>query len=660
MGIIKFKKTQNKWVHIYSRALVCWTLLSALCLCMDSISGPDDSHRGCVQLGTIVPVCHKVGFTPAKQSEKMIGNIVVGLVVVNGPYPYNISSAEADQWKIDIKNGLEFYLSPNEPLANIKFTVELYYRTITVVPVDNGDKWDYEKQWRDPVMQSINKKTDAEAVIEFTKSLMTTNVNAAYVAFINKFPIIPSGWPWAYAIGEYYYPAGTIHDFRNRLVMSINPNPVAHTVEQVKRTMCHETCHIFGACDEYQPNNCSLSGINNVRNCNNLGGCIEPECSTATKPQVPCLMANQYYPNPWNICQYTRGQIGWPWWKSSQPLNSLTVRGIGIANIDPTGWNKMYMAYQTIGQQQGDGIQVSSSGDGYNWTDSRLIREYQAQASIGCAWLKDKFYMSWYGTASFNGATHTGIVVASPSTYYDIHSSWSAFVLTSWSTQKGFGLASLNDTLYMAYLGDNGKIYVAKSSNPLTDSWSDNGGINPYGGWTINQGIGFTNHNNNLYFAYCTTNNAIFLGRMLNGDINQWHQSLISCNWVYNNMLLATSRIGLTSYTDIKTNKSYLYMAYGAADTTTSSNGAVMVGYMEQDDNNNNYSLWNIARINSVENIFNVYGVGYNPAIGLAVRYNTLFMAYVKNSGIVNLCYQENKLQAGSLPKLSLGTPAKL
>jgi len=65
--------------------------------------------------------------------------------------------------------------------------------------------------------------------------------------------------------------------------------------------IAHESCHIFGALDEYSLSSC---------NCTDKGGELQVEngnCKLCATKFVPCIMEA----NTLAMCDYTRGQLGW-------------------------------------------------------------------------------------------------------------------------------------------------------------------------------------------------------------------------------------------------------------------------------------------------------------------------------------------------------------
>lgn len=113
------------------------------------------------------------------------------------------------------------------------------------------------------------------------------------------------------------------------------------------KVVAHETCHVFGAADEYnislsnggiQKCSCADSGAGNVPNMN----CVE-----CTPQHVACLM--DVGPEL-SLCNWSRGQIGWNYWKEvdGAPTSLIDISvpdDLAIFCIDSSNvvWMRSYM-----------------------------------------------------------------------------------------------------------------------------------------------------------------------------------------------------------------------------------------------------------------------------------------------------------------------------
>src|SRR5690606_18019836 len=73
-------------------------------------------------------------------------------------------------------------------------------------------------------------------------------------------------------------------------------------------TFAHETAHVFGASDEYVKRDTVVNaGYYQVKNLNSVN---------ATNHPAECLM----YENSWELCPWSRGQLGWLFFDVIQPF----------------------------------------------------------------------------------------------------------------------------------------------------------------------------------------------------------------------------------------------------------------------------------------------------------------------------------------------------
>jgi len=103
-----------------------------------------------------------------------------------------------------------------------------------------------------------------------------------FVLFVTKYPV---HW-FAYASAE-------------RLVMDYAND--GWGPDQLDRVIAHETCHLFGALDEYAAAGCS---------CTEKGGELQVangNCRGCSAHFEPCLMEA----NTFEICDFTRWKLGW-------------------------------------------------------------------------------------------------------------------------------------------------------------------------------------------------------------------------------------------------------------------------------------------------------------------------------------------------------------
>ena len=118
--------------------------------------------------------------------------------------------------------------------------------TVSAIPGPDtsisGDYEQYEAPWRNAALATMGYAASRQGSVDYVNALKTSKAtNWAYVAYFTKYPLNH----FAYAAQE-------------RLVMAYaNDNWGPDCINQV---FAHETCHIFGAADEYGSCGCGVSG----------------------------------------------------------------------------------------------------------------------------------------------------------------------------------------------------------------------------------------------------------------------------------------------------------------------------------------------------------------------------------------------------------------
>ncbi len=275
---------------------------------------------------------------PPATSSYMIGDISVGLVIVSGQEPSLIfSEAEINNTIRQTMNGLQC-LASFEPLANITFVYETSLLSIdTQPPTSCSTTEGCESTWRDPALKLLGCSIGLAGVGQYNSRMITeTDSRWAFTAFFTKYP------------QGYFAYAGS-----GRICMEYSNDGWGPT--QINKVLAHETCHIFGAADEYAKSNCTCadSGYYKVPNYN-----CENCSSGFTK--VSCLMnVNDLS----NLCQWSRGQLGWPY---SVKLSKTTLKSPALTAMN----NTLYFAWKAEGNNN---ICIASSRDGIKWTASTQL-----------------------------------------------------------------------------------------------------------------------------------------------------------------------------------------------------------------------------------------------------------------------------------------------
>jgi hypothetical protein len=122
---------------------------------------------------------------------------------------------------------------------------------------------------------------DRSGSVQYVQNLRNSRrTDWAYVGYFTKYPL----HHFAYAVDE---------------KVCMNYSNDGWGSDQINRVFAHESCHIFGAADEYGDCSCGGSyGHLGVPNNN---------CVKCTGGHVSCLMEA----NVLELCQWSRGQIGW-------------------------------------------------------------------------------------------------------------------------------------------------------------------------------------------------------------------------------------------------------------------------------------------------------------------------------------------------------------
>lgn len=225
--------------------------------------------------------------TGTPTSLYMVGSVAIGLVLVSRDTgPEMMTTAEQAKVVQETQRALT-WLATVEPRARVSFVYDIRPITVNVPPgpyPGAGDAYErYEQGWRDAALGQMGYAGGRAGYSQYARDLKASKrTNWSYVAFFTKYQLNH----FAYAIWE-----KVVMHYEND---GWGPN-------NIHRVFAHESCHIFGAADEY--GSCSCGGSNGylgVPN-NNCIGCFPPG------QQIDCLM-NQ---NTLTMCDYSRRQIGW-------------------------------------------------------------------------------------------------------------------------------------------------------------------------------------------------------------------------------------------------------------------------------------------------------------------------------------------------------------
>lgn len=169
--------------------------------------------------------------------------------------------------------------------ANVSFVQDWRDVTVDVAAGAGHDYEDFEAPWRNAALKAMGFTASRQGSVDFAKALWQGHeTDRSYVAYFTRYPL----HHFAYAAHE-------------RAVMHYENDNWGPS--QLNRVFAHETCHLFGAADEYGDCDCDGSGHHDVPNNN---------CKHCTTAQVPCLMDS----NELSLCAWSRGQLGWSPWET--------------------------------------------------------------------------------------------------------------------------------------------------------------------------------------------------------------------------------------------------------------------------------------------------------------------------------------------------------
>jgi hypothetical protein len=225
--------------------------------------------------------------TGTPTSLYLIGSVAVGVVLVSRDTGAEVlTDAERIQIVQEVQEGLD-WLARVEPRARVSFVYDIRPVTVTSTPgpydgvVEPYER--FERDWRDAALAAMGYGSGRPGYQQYANELRSNrHTDWAYVAFFTKYPLNH----FAYAIFE-------------KVVMSYAND--GWGPDNINRVFAHESCHIFGAADEYGSCDCGgTSGHLAVPN-SNCVNCFPPGA------QIPCLMNA----NTLEMCGFSRGQIGW-------------------------------------------------------------------------------------------------------------------------------------------------------------------------------------------------------------------------------------------------------------------------------------------------------------------------------------------------------------
>jgi hypothetical protein len=415
----------------------------------------------------------------AGMHDYLVGSVAVGLTIVPG-VDFPISSSENQKIISQAQSGLEF-LVESEPDAQISF----HYKIPTISPVnaapcsdpENDSYEQCEKPWRDQALAQLGYANTTQYANAIKSEL---NTDWAYIAYFTKYPL----HHFAYQYGDC-----TVMNYDND----------GWGPDKINIVFAHESCHVFGAKDEYGTCTCGGSyGYLGVPNNN---------CVNCTGPDISCLMKH----NTLFLCQWSRGQVGWQYWTWGKNINSSDSASGGVSatifqNMMMIAWkngsgnamvssnanpNSTWPAGTSLGSNEYPGatpgigtfgsnvylawpnkyaanlLTIASSSNGTSFSKGKAINNYDAcNGTPAMVEFNGKFYMAW--SSSFSG----DLLTVSSTT--DPMGTWPNGVPIQPYALSGMGPALIvyNGTLYMFWSDRDSANQVFMSSSTNGSTWT--------------------------------------------------------------------------------------------------------------------------------------------------------------------------------------------
>jgi hypothetical protein len=222
---------------------------------------------------------------------RMTGQISVGVVFVESSLPGGptFSSSERYRIKQEVVDGLS-WLAARHPAGDLSWILE--YQTVRL-DVENRETADNEDYWMYPAISRITYQGSSypgtyAGLLNYLADMHAANGSThEMVLFLTAYR---GHWP-GMALAEIVF-------------LSKQDDWGGWGRKAVDGLVIHETCHIFGAADEYTGGLVTCTGcegeigIDNIPNGN---------CELCARPHQPCIMTDLSR----RMCNYTKGQIGW-------------------------------------------------------------------------------------------------------------------------------------------------------------------------------------------------------------------------------------------------------------------------------------------------------------------------------------------------------------
>jgi len=318
----------------------------------------------------------KFGLLSPGNSDSMMGTVACCLFFVESdgsinPDKYTWTQAAFDVTYNQCLTGLSWWASTAQ-IRGISLSFTLYYYESPDTdqgyePIDHSS--DDDGLWISAIMSNLGYTTGSKftRVDAFNTDLKTqAGTDWAFSAFIAYNPtgegagdrFTDERFAYAYLGGPY-----TQFLYKNN----------GWSVNDIWRTLTHETGHIFWACDEYYT--AGYGGCTSCDPCNSYrpilnGNCEHADCNPDNS--VPCIMRHSEDA----ICHYTAAQIGWgldqpPTASITSPLSGEVVSG--IVTIEMSGTDDDGISRVEFYVNAGLGATDTTAPYQFNWDTSSAI-----------------------------------------------------------------------------------------------------------------------------------------------------------------------------------------------------------------------------------------------------------------------------------------------
>jgi hypothetical protein len=274
----------------------------------------------------------------------MVGSVAVGVIMVSGTRTgLGLTTAEQQRVISEVQEGLNF-LATAEPRANITFVYDIRHITVSAAPGNTDTYENAEAPWRNAALQAMGFSASRSGSIDYVRDLRTRRgTDWAYVAYFTKYPL----HHFAYAVNE-------------KVCMEYSNDGWGSTL--INSVFAHESCHIFGAADEYGNCTCgSIHGYLSIANNN---------CKNCPGTHVACLMDA----NTLALCQWSRGQIGW-----DASLFPATLPASGVYTIRQKSNGRFMDAHEISTEDYSVVTRPAQNNDTQRWTLRLIGRVYTIQ-----------------------------------------------------------------------------------------------------------------------------------------------------------------------------------------------------------------------------------------------------------------------------------------